>query len=408
VNDPLVAEAPASYRALFRVERFTSLVAGMILGRIAAQMVELVLVLFVLEEHGSPALAGITTFAALMPGLLASPIAGALLDRYGRRRLIVFDYFVAAAGYAAIAGLSLAGALPIPLFLLMVVVTSLTFPLSTAGLRSLFPLVVPRALWERANAIDSNGYAVASIFAPAAAGALVAAIHGEGALLITAGVFLVAAVVTTRTPDPSTPDASGSHLLRAALAGLIHVARHPTLRGLALGVSVGNVGHGIFFIAVPVIVLQQLGGTSVLVGQVFAAMGLASFVSIMLFGRMRTEGRERDLMFASALTIAAATALLLFRIDLVTLVLAAVLIGLATGPYDIALFTVRQRRTDPAWLGRAFAVSMAANFVGFPLGSALGGVLTSISMQLAILTSAGFCALAAVLLFALVPKRVAS
>lgn len=156
------------------------------------------------------------------------------------------------------------------------------------------------------------------------------------------------------------------------------------------------------------IVLHQLGGTSVLVGQVFAAMGLASFVSIMLFGRMRTEGRERDLMFASALTITAATALLLFRIDLVTLVLAAVLIGLATGPYDIALFTVRQRRTDPAWLGRAFAVSMAANFVGFPLGSALGGVLTSISMQLAILTSAGFCALAAVLLFALVPKRVAS
>lgn len=405
MNEPLAAEAPASYGALFRVDRFFSLVAGMILGRIAAQMVELVLVLFVLEEHGSPALAGLTTFAALMPGLLASPIAGALLDRYGRRRLIVFDYFVAAVGYAAIAGLSLIGALPIPLFLLMVVATSLTFPLSTAGLRSLFPLVVPRALWERANAIDSNGYAVASIFAPAAAGALVAAIHGEGALLITAGVFLVAAVVTTRTPDPSTRLTSGPPLLRAAWDGLAHVARHQTLRGLALGVSVGNVGHGIFFISIPVIVLQHLGGTSVLVGQVFAAMGLASFVSILLFGRMRTEGRERDLMLGSALMIAAATAILLFRIDLLTIVVAAVLIGLATGPYDIALFTVRQRRTDPAWLGRAFAVSMAANFVGFPLGSALGGVLTSVSMQLAILTSAAFCALAAALIFALVPKR---
>jgi predicted MFS family arabinose efflux permease len=126
----------------------------------------------------------------------------------------------------------------------------------------------------------------------------------------------------------------------------------------------------------------------------------------MFFGRMRTEGRERDLMFFSALTISVATALLLFRVDLVTVVLVAVLIGLATGPYDIALFTVRQRRTDAAWLGRAFAVSMAANFVGFPLGSALGGVLTTISMQLAILASVGFTALASVLLFALVPKRV--
>jgi hypothetical protein len=39
---------------------------------------------------------------------------------------------------------------------------------------------------------------------------------------------------------------------------------------------------------------------------------------------------------------------------------------------DIALFTMRQRRTDPAWIGRAFAVSMALNFVGFPIGAATG------------------------------------
>jgi hypothetical protein len=34
------------------------------------------------------------------------------------------------------------------------------------------------------------------------------------------------------------------------------------------------------------------------------------------------------------------------------------LVGLLIGPMDIALFTVRQRRTDPAWTGRAFAVSL--------------------------------------------------
>ena len=52
--------------------------------------------------------------------------------------------------------------------------------------------------------------------------------------------------------------------------------------------------------------------------------------------------------------------------------------GLANGPLDIALFTLRQRRTDPAWMGRAFTVSMNLNFSGFPIGAAVAGVLVDL------------------------------
>ncbi len=55
------------------------------------------------------------------------------------------------------------------------------------------------------------------------------------------------------------------------------------------------------------------------------------------------------------------------------LALAMFIFGLLNGCADIALFTVRQRRTDPAWMGRAFAVSMAFNFMGFPIGAAIAG-----------------------------------
>lgn len=44
----------------------------------------------------------------------------------------------------------------------------------------------------------------------------------------------------------------------------------------------------------------------------------------------------------------------------------------------------RQRRTDPAWLGRAFAVSMYLNYAGFPVGSALGGILAGASVVAAL------------------------
>ena len=54
--------------------------------------------------------------------------------------------------------------------------------------------------------------------------------------------------------------------------------------------------------------------------------------------------------------------------------------GFLNGPMDVALFTLRQRRTDPAWMGRAFAVSMALNFVGYPFGAAIGGALVGLGV----------------------------
>ena len=163
-----------SYRALFAVPQLGRVVASMQLARIAQTMFGVAIVLFALAEYDSPALAGIVTFASIFPGLLIAPIAGALLDRHGRVRLMAFDYAVAFVSLVLIGGLSLAGLLPVRVLVLIVIVTSLTSILSIVGLRTIFPLMVPSHLWERANAIDANGYVVATILGPPIAASLVA------------------------------------------------------------------------------------------------------------------------------------------------------------------------------------------------------------------------------------------
>ena len=80
--------------------------------------------------------------------------------------------------------------------------------------------------------------------------------------------------------------------------------------------------------------------------------------------------------------------------------------GLLNGPMDIGLFTIRQRRTDPAWMGRAFAVSMGFNFfLGYPIGTALAGVLAAQSIELAIVVGAIACVAAAVTAIVLIPRH---
>jgi hypothetical protein len=72
---------------------------------------------------------------------------------------------------------------------------------------------------------------------------------------------------------------------------------------------------------------------------------------------------------------------------------------------DIGLFTIRQRRTDPAWMGRAFAVSMAFNFVGYPIGAALAGSIASVSIDAAIIVGGVAALVAGVVAAVMIPRQ---
>lgn len=360
-------------------------------------MAALAMVLFVLADYHSPTLAGLTVFAALAPGVFVSPIAGALLDRHGRKWLITLDQVVAAVALFLVGGLALADLLPPALLLAIVLAQSLTYPLSTAGARSLYPLIVPRRLWDRVNAVDSALYVVATLIGPPIAGGLVAAFGGPVAILALGVVFAASAVVMSGIRDAETDVTTTGSLFGDALAGLRYVVRNPSLRGLALSISIFNVAGGIFSVAIPVLVFQRLHGGPALVGALWAVLGAAGIVSGFAFGRIGSEGRERALLAGGLATGAVATVLLAFAFGLPLFALAMALLGVANGPTDIALFSLRQRRTDPAWLGRAFAVSMALNVVGIPVGAALAGPLIAISLTAAMGAAVIFTAVSAVM-----------
>src|SRR5262249_12582987 len=167
-----VTHEDRSYRALLAVPYLARLVLGMQIARIAQSMVGVTIVLFTLKAYNSVTLSGIATFFSIFPGLLLSPIAGALLDRHGRTRLVALDYFIALLCLSALGTLALLGTPPGWLLVVIVGIASLTAPLSATGVRSLFPLIVPRHLWERVNAMVSTGYVLPPTFGPSLPGDL--------------------------------------------------------------------------------------------------------------------------------------------------------------------------------------------------------------------------------------------
>ena len=405
-----------SYRALLRVPTLGRILVSMQVARTAQSMLSVALVLFTLATYDSPGLAGLVTFAMVFPGLLVSPIAGALLDRHGRVLLIVLDYAVAVVALTLIGGLAMAGLLPAWLLVLIALVSSVTGLFSHTGLRSLFPILVPRPLWERVNAVDSNGYVVATIIGPPLAAGLVAAVGGPATLVAIAVAFGVAAVVMVRVPEPHVETATTGRLLADAWQGLRYFWNNPTLRGLGISLSVVNLAFGMTTIVIPLAVIEVLGAGPAVVGLVFALAGISGMISALVFGRVDTRGREWPMIVVPMLLSAGAVALILPAVGaggiavgvaagLAFLAAHSLAIGLLQGPLDVALFTVRQRRTDPAWMGRAFAVSMAVNFMGFPVGAAAAGVIATVSLPAAVGLGVVACLAGGVLAARMVPRR---
>jgi MFS family permease len=413
VNPAPIAPDP-SYRALLAVPWLPRILVATLLARIAQSMVSVAIVLFSLRLYGSPAIAGLVTVAFILPGLLVSPVAGALLDRHGRMRLVRLDYVVALVALALIAVMAAAGALPPLLLIAIAAVSSLTGILSATGLRSLFPIIVPEHLWERVNAVDSNGYVIATIIGPPLAASLVTIVGGPVTLLATGVAFGLAAATMTGIPDPPTEIDSSGRILTDALDGLRYALRNRTIRGLGLSISSLNLAGGIATIVIPLVVIERLGYSEAIVGIVFALSGLAGMGSALAFGRLDTRGREWRLLVLPMLAFPLGVALLLPpavvdgidpAVGLACLAGWALVMGFASGPMDIALFTIRQRRTDPAWTGRAFAVSMAMNFAGYPIGAALAGALAGLSLAAAIVPAVIASCAAIVFAAVLVPRE---
>jgi len=397
------ADPVTSYRALLHVRGFPRLALATLLVRAGASMWQLALVLFVLQRYGSPSLAGISVFLAIAPGVLVSPIAGALLDRFGRVRLMVSDYAVSA---AALGGIVVLAGLHAPLapILVLVVIGSLMNPLGTSGSRSLFPMVIPSKLWDRANAVDSMFYMVTTVLGPPLAGAIVAFSSPETAIAATAVVFLVGALTLTGVRDVHSARDDRAGLLAEARAGVVYVMRNRALRGLAVGMSVVNVGQGIVIVALPVLVLERGYGGPQLVGALWSLMGASGIVSGLLAGRLGSVGRERPMLAVGILGIGSGIAAIAIASSLGEVALGVVLIGIGSSVMDVALFSLRQRVTDPAWFGRAFAVSMHLNYSGIPIGSAVSGPLLAISTPFALGVAVAFALAAAGLTWVMVPS----
>lgn len=339
--------------------------------------------LLIASMTSSPILVASGAILQFLPWLLFGLHAGAIADRFDRRRLVMFANAARAVVLAGLCAFLLTGTANIWIVLAVAFLygTAEVF-VDTAG-STLLPMLVKPADLGIGNARLQAGYLVANQFAGPPLGAFLFAAGAAWPFLLEILCVLLAVVLISRmarTPVPprSTGDGVKSHVHTDIGEGLRWLWQNPPVRMLVLIILVFNVTWAAPWGVLVLYATEYLNMGAVGYGALTTASAAGGILATLCFGWL-----ERHVSFATLMRVVLSLEVLMhLAFALTTAGWVALVIMFVFGAYAFVWgtisTTVRQRLVPAGLQGRVASVNMVGVFGGMVIGQALGGVIAQV------------------------------
>jgi predicted MFS family arabinose efflux permease len=355
---------------------------GMMVSRCGSAFTVVALSWLVLDLAG-PRELGLVLLCSGLPILVCGPVAGRLLDRYPVRFLLGWDNALRGLLIAVLPVLHHFGRLGVAHLCVVAAVSAALAAISEVAEGVLVPRLIDDEDLESANSLISVNWELAYIAGPPAAGFLVGTAGIGAALVVDAVSFAVMSLLSFGLPDLRTSAESGH--ARPAFALL---ARYPAALVLTFCAAGFLLLSGVTDLLYPVYARNVLHDGALAFGVLLGAAGAGGLCGVLcglpLFLRLPARTRLPVVIAAGVPALAG-----LAFID--SLPVAAVLVAVASflwGPYYAIERSLFQRAVPDEVRGQVTGARAAVTSLGFPLGSAAGGVLLSGSIAAAVIVLA--------------------
>lgn len=393
---PTASPAPApriTYGAVLGSPYVARLLGGTLTGRLPNAMAPVAILLWATTSGHGIAFGGLLSALYGLSSSVVQPVSGRLMDRRGRTAVhlpaaVLNSAFLMALPLANFSGTGVATAI--------VVAGGLTTPPLEAGLRALWPSVLPDArLRHAALALDTGAQGLLHVVGPLLVAALASAYNPTVALAVTAILGLVGTTVVVLAPPSRrwrpTPSAGARHGAGSRLF-------NPGL--VLLFVSLAGIGFAIGAMNVWSTAMAEHHGQNMLSGIIPAVFSTGSLLGGLVYGcRTWTRTTADRLIIAGAVFFAGW--LPLAALPAPFAVIAAVAVPGAFLTVVVACAYVSTDALAPAGrTSEAYAWLILSIGVGQSAGTALAGRLAEQPLTSAMLPAAGAAVALAILLAA--------
>lgn len=240
----------SSGRLLRGMPAFGVVWLGQLISVLATQMTHFALTLWVYENTERVTALALQQVFFITPFLAISPFAGAMVDRYNRKLMMMLSDI--GSGFATIGLLVAQATIGLEVWHLYVaafvmgIFNAFQWPAYSASIS----LMVPKEQYGRANGMMSLVEMGPGVLAPLLAGALLPIIRITGIMAIDVATFILAvlALAVVFVPQPPRTEAGAQaqgNLLKESMFGFVYILQRPSLLGLQLVFFTANFFSGL-------------------------------------------------------------------------------------------------------------------------------------------------------------------
>ncbi len=357
----------------------------------------------VLHLTGSATYMGVVIASQTASQVAVQLFAGALADRWSRKRLIVGGDILAATVQTAMAFLLFSGDAEVWQLCALMAVNGIAFALMWPAMVGLVPLVVPQERLQPANALLSLAQASAMGLGGAAAGMIVAFAGAGWAIAVDAATFAASGLLIAGIRPAAQTKSESRNLLHDMRDGWREFVSHRWLWAIVLQFSVLFAGwNGGFMIVGPVVADRHLGGPEDW-GWIAGALG-AGLLAGGALGMRLVVKRPMLVAVLACFGFAIPLALLALPAPVPVIAVGAFLAGVGGELFGVYWFTALHTHVAPEALSRVSAYDVVGSIALAPLGEALAGPAAEAIGTAATLWIAVGCITVPTLLVLLVPE----
>ena len=329
---------------------------------------------------GSTLLLGVVGFAGQIPTFLLAPVAGVWVDRWERRRVLLFTQCLAAVQSLLLAGLTLFGRITISEIVALSVLQGLINAFDMPARQSfLVQMVGGKADLGNASALNSTMVNGARLLGPTLAGVTIAAV-GEGYCFLIDGISYLAVIASLLAMrlDVTPVRRSAASMLVQLKEGWTYVATFAPIRTVMILFAVVGFMGVPFSVLMPVFAVEILHGGSHALGLLLGAAGVgAGVAALRMAARKSVRGLYRVIPVSALLMGVGLIAFSFSRNFALSLALLAVA-GFGMMQEYAASSIMIQTLVDDDKRGRVMSYWTMAYMGAAPFGSLLAGGLAPV------------------------------
>jgi MFS family permease len=364
---------------------------GQLVSMLGTRMTSFAIAVWAWELTGSATALSLLMFFAIGPAILLGSVAGAVVDRWNRKFVLILADVGAALCTALVLLLYATDNLQIwhlyAANLLAGVFQAFQFPAFSASIT----LMVPREQYSRANGMMSLVYSIPEVAAPLLAGVLVQAI-GIGPIMVIdllTFCFAVIAVALVNIPQPErTSKGQGARgsFWNEAIFGFRYILKRPGLLGIQLVFLAVNFAIVFQWVLQSPMILARTEQDAQALGLVLAVSGLGSVVGGLLMSTWGGPKRKVNGILGS-MALECAFGIMLMGLGRTTPVwaLAGFMVMFFVPIMNSSNQALWQTRVAPDVQGRVFgarrAIAQCSYLAGFIVAGPLADRLFEPAMQ---------------------------